>query len=289
MAATSQGESLPRPLAALIEYFWLSASAKVAPALDADRRSLGERLTAVRARLDAALVLWSEAMGEPALEELARAEDLYRSLCDGPLAPVTVLAGGYAPPSQPAQRTISTFDARVRSLETALARVDGARLGPAARWLARGARLSAVGLVVALASLAVAQWRERAPMKTSASSSWGTQYFHDRAADRDFTTNWLLPDGMPGWIRVEFAPRAVRLVRLFNVRRLPSYGARRGELELFEGARRVGVYPLDLTASVGQMDPYVLRLPAPVRADALRVTVREFHGIGGGFAEIEVE
>jgi hypothetical protein len=289
MAATSQGESLPRPLAALIEYFWLSSSARVSPALDADRAALARELAAIRARVDAALLLWSEAMGEQALEELARGEDLYRALREGPLAPVTVLARGFAPPAQPAQRTISTFDARVHALESALARIDGARLGPAARWLARGARLCAVGLVVALASLGVSQWRARAPMRTSASASWGTQYFHDRAADRDFTTNWLLPDGMPGWIRVEFSPRPVRLVRLFNVRRLPSYGARRGELELFEGTRRVGVYPLELGASIGQMDPHVLRLPAPVRADALRVTVREFQGIGGGFAEIEVE
>jgi hypothetical protein len=30
-------------------------------------------------------------------------------------------------------------------------------------------------------------------------------------------------------------------------------------------------------------------LPSSVRADAVKLTVREYHGIGGGFAEIEVE
>jgi hypothetical protein len=114
-------------------------------------------------------------------------------------------------------------------------------------------------------------------------------YSVDQAVDGDADTHWLLPDHRAGWVRVAFSSRTLRALRLYNVRRMPAYGAKLCTIEVERGGAVVHSARVDLTLTVGKREPFLFTLPSPTVADAVRVHVQTWHSLGGGLAEIELE
>jgi hypothetical protein len=273
----------------LVEFFALAKAARADEGLD--RRALSAALEAVRRALDEAAERWADSDAEPALEALARAEERYRSDIAGLFSDTTALATvtGYAPPAPDARKTVSTYDERLARIDRATRSLAPVAGGPLVRWTARAARWSLLALALAFVGRSVIARFHKPAMSASASASWGEIAAFGHVADGDIETNWVLPDHTPGWARVAFASRRVRQVRLFSVRRLPSYGAQQCTIEVERGGQIVHSARVDLLSIVGKRAPFVYRLPSATEADAVRVHVHTWHGLGGGLSEIEID
>ncbi len=279
-----------RPLfARVLEHCTLRASRAARPSSPSDRAQLGQQLSDARASLDHARDAWNDGDGPAALIALSRAEARFSDAAGDRNSALSIAAAPYVTREASARSTIATFHDRWRALSAALDRVAiCAAPSPLVAWVL--VRRWSV-LLVAIAALATSARSiiARRAQQTTASATWGITYLPEHVADHNLETSWLLPDGALGWVRTTFAQRELRSVRLFNVRRLPSYGAKLCTVEFERDGRAVRSELIDLSSTVGQSVPYVLRLPSPVRADAIRVTIRSYHGLGGGLGEIEVE
>jgi hypothetical protein len=279
----------PSLLSRLVEHLTLRAGRAAVPATPEAARALRSQLDGAEASLERAREQWREGDGDAALEALRDAERVFDEALSVNGAALERAVVPYAPLPPDARRTIATFDARWSALSAAL---DRAR--PAAATGARNVTLLLWRWAVAIALVVVVvdvtrSIIERRATKTTASASWGVTYPPENIRDRNFDTSWLLPDGATGWIRAAFSPRSVRAVKIYSVRRLPSYGAKLATVDFEVGGRVVHSAPIDLSSTLGQSAPHVLALPAPLRVDAIRLTIRSFHGLGGGVGELEIE
>ncbi len=251
------------------------------------RAALQRELEAIRRRIDEALD--AEARGEPlsAGQRLRDAEASVVALREAGHGAAVALAERFAfePPAPGA-----SIESRVAALESALGWIAWASRSGGAR---RGARaLRATGAVIAASLLLFATrvWLSHLPLRATASASRGGPHDADQAVDRDFASNWLLPDRTPGWIAVAFAPRVVTVVRIFNVRGVPGRAAGRCVVRVMNGAEEVERVAINLAPLVGpRVIPAYVLLDRPARADSVGVYVQDYLGEGGGLAEIEVE
>lgn len=275
-------------LARAIEYFTLRSSRAARPSSPSELRALRATLASVRATLERSSAQWIDADAHAALASLDKAECLFADALASSKALATA-ALPYVPLDPTARRTIATYSVRARALARALDRVQPAVASSianartmASRWL--------LALAIAAGSIRVASAiLTQTTTNTTASATWGPAYQPSNVRDHDPRTNWLLPDGTVGWIKTTFARRAVRRIELTNVQRLPSYGTKRCTLELERRGTVVFTREIDLTSTVGSSAPFIVDLPSPIEADALRVHVRSFHGLGGGLSEIDVQ
>jgi hypothetical protein len=271
-----------------IEHFTLRSSRAARPAQSSELRALSATLADVRAGLERSRAQWIDADSRDALASLDEAERRFaEALAASPSLAKAALP--YTPLAPDARRTIATYSARARALSLALDRVQPSVASSAANALTLASRWL-VALVVATGTVrAGSAMLERSATDTTASATWGPAYQPANARDHNPSTSWLLPDGTVGWIEATFSRRPARMVKLTNVQRLPSYGAQRCTIELKRGGAVVFTREIDAASTVGSSAPYIVDLPSPVEADALRVYVRSFHGLGGGFSEIDVE
>jgi hypothetical protein len=271
-----------------IEHFTLRSSRAARPAQPTELRALSTTLAEVRAALDRSRAQWIDADARAALASLDEAERRFAAALESSAA-LAAAALPYAPLEPTARRTIATYSDRARSLARALDRVQPAVASGAANALTVASRWL-VALAIAAGSIRAGRAiLERSATDTTASATWGPAYQPANARDHNPSTSWLLPDGTVGWIEVTFSRRLARMVKLTNVQRLPSYGAQRCTIELKRRGAVVYTREIDLASTVGSSAPYIVDLPSSIEADALRVYVRSFHGLGGGFSEIDVE
>jgi hypothetical protein len=279
----------PSLFSRLVEHCTLRATRAARPTTSEATRALRSQLDRAEASLEHAREQWREGDGDAALEALREAERTFDDALGPSGSALQRAASPYAPLPDDARRSIATFNARWSDLAAALDRVRPAA-APAARNLTL--LLWRWAVAIALVVFFVDGTRsilERRATKTTASASWGVTYPPENIRDHNFDTSWLLPDGATGWIHAAFSARSVRAVKIYSVRRLPSYGAKLATVDFELSGRVVHSAPIDLSSTLGQSAPHVLALPAPLRVDAVRLTIRSFHGLGGGVGELEIE
>ena len=131
----------------------------------------------------------------------------------------------------------------------------------------------------------------RARPKVVASASFADIYPPRQAVDRLEATEWLLPDGTNGWIDLVFkAPRRVRSVTLVNCHNgvYGDRGSGKVRVTAFENDKVVataeGAFP-NISTERSALDlPLDGKNVTRVRAEVLSVL-----GLGGGFAEVELD
>ena len=111
------------------------------------------------------------------------------------------------------------------------------------------------------------------------------------AMDGRISTEWILPDGQPGWLELRAeAPQPVTWLRLVNVRNEPyrDRASDRVRVEAWLGdelaASDEGRLPTRWDGAETYWDVYV---HAP-RIDRIRVEILTWHGSSGGLAEVRV-
>ena len=149
-----------------------------------------------------------------------------------------------------------------------------------------GAALAAVALGAVL--VAVNLWR--APSVTASGSFPYEPHPPSYALDGMAASEWLLPDGTPGWLEIAFrSPRRVHSVRLLNShnRYFMDRASERVRVIAFSGQWPVAT-------AEGRFDRINIErsaLDLPLEAEKvtrLRVEILSFFRTGGGLAEIEV-
>jgi hypothetical protein len=145
------------------------------------------------------------------------------------------------------------------------------------------AALIVVALFLAIKSLS-------APTVTASASYPLDPHPPDYAVDGMAATEWLLPDGQPGWLQIAFhSPRRVRSVRLLNShnRYFMDRAAERVRVTAFSGEWPVAT-------AEGRFDRINIErsaLDLPLEAEKvthLRVEILSYFRTGGGLAEVEV-
>jgi hypothetical protein len=154
------------------------------------------------------------------------------------------------------------------------------------RWLGRAAVL-----ILVAAGLFAAVKAHVEPHAT-ASGSWDTGHLPERVLDGDESTEWLLPDGVPGWLDIELPiTRAVRRVRILNGRNQgsPPRAVQEYELrvEYTDGTRvdlpgRFPIFTMTPTWAEFTIDP-------TKRVRRVRIEVKSIHGSSGSIAEVRLE
>lgn len=153
-----------------------------------------------------------------------------------------------------------------------------------ARWLTSG--------IVAAAFIGAAGFFLRTPprLEATASARFDPRFEPANAVDGNEKTDWLLPDRASGTLDVKVIPaRTLKLVRVMNARNLPFADRATHDL-LIEALDHGKVVKSGAFAFEGQSADAAWRsLDLGVKVDAVRVTVKSWHGLGGGLAEVVVE
>jgi hypothetical protein len=170
----------------------------------------------------------------------------------------------------------------------ALARVRALTLSEPQRNATRMRRSALAFGAIALVTGAYFSQSRVVKLTPRASSYFSTAYLPTNATDGYSASNWLLPDGIPGWLEVTFDRRRVREIELLNVQGMSHYGAESVTVELYAGPRKVRAFDLSLRGSLGSAKPVIAPLGAGEPLDRIRIHVRTFHDIGGGLAEVRV-
>jgi hypothetical protein len=140
-----------------------------------------------------------------------------------------------------------------------------------------------------VASVLAMGWYFFGPREVAtASASWGILYPPWAVTDRDLDSNWVLPDGALGWIELTIPSRTLRSMRMWNVQKEPNYATARIAIDVFDGDRLVHTEEQDISATAHARSSFhwVPRTPFP--ATRVRIHVRAFLGLGGGFSQIQV-
>ncbi|MEI9953913.1 MAG: discoidin domain-containing protein [Pseudomonadota bacterium] len=149
-----------------------------------------------------------------------------------------------------------------------------------------------LGLVlgpIALVAIMILSLQRSRP-KVVASQTYGDPYPPEQAVDTLEATEWLLPDGVKGWIDLTFRkPRSVSSVTLVNCHN-GGFGDRASAKVLvtaFSNDRVVAT----VEGKFDKISSERSALDLPLEAKDItrvRAEVLSFHGRGGGFAEVEV-
>jgi hypothetical protein len=150
-------------------------------------------------------------------------------------------------------------------------------------------RRLAVAGVATLATIAVLVTLWMRP-RVDASATFSPEQPPSNAFDGVDSTEWLLPDGVPGWVELKFrSPRKVRSVRVVNVhnRYYMDRASERVRVTAYAGRAVVGTAERRFKGIVEQRSTQDFKLEAS-GVTHLRVEVLSFFGRGGGVAEIEL-
>ncbi len=280
----------------LREFFTLREGERTANALGDEHGAASRalRLATQRARAAQALVASGHrAEAERLLREVLASLEAARAQwppLDKAFATLPVIAVAEEPTlehelsDERAAALDSALDETVRSLTRAESVVSDKR----SRLLTRLRRNAAAATVLVVA--AGVGWRQSQVVKLTphASSSFGPQYAFTNATDGYIATNWLLPDGTPGWIEVTFGRRRVSTLELVNVQTLTHYGTAETTVEFYSGARMLRSMDVSMRATVNTANVTQVAIPVREPIDRIRINVRTFHELGGGLSEVRV-
>lgn len=180
------------------------------------------------------------------------------------------------------------LDAALANASRAVARIDGVVVDKRGRLVARARRNGVVAAVLVLGLGAVWQQSRVVKLTPRASSTFGATYLPTNATDGYIATNWLLPDGTPGWLEVAFDRRRVSSLELTNVQSLSHYGTAECTVEFYSGARMLRSMDVTMRATVNTANVTKVAIPVREPIDRIRINVRTFHDLGGGLSEVVV-
>lgn len=280
------------------EWLTLSEGARARQALGAQASSVDHAVRRARERAESAYLLWSHGARAEALALLHQAADALRELATSHPALRARIGdpsalGGHERYGEREETLPSDIAARFASLsktvDVALARVESVTYSRAARSKALLVRYGSLLAAVIGGAAVIRDARFKHRVHARASGYFSGTYAPANAVDRRVNTQWLLPNGELGWIRLTFPSRRVRILRMLNVQGMPSYGTTEARVELLVGERVVQTIPVTMRAMLANPQPLRLPIHYSSEIDGIRVHVTEFVGFGGGFAELEVE
>jgi hypothetical protein len=186
------------------------------------------------------------------------------------------------------QRRAESLDRALSDASRAVAKIDGVVADKRGRLAARARRngVVAAALIIAIGGV----WRQATSVKLTprASATFGAQYLPTNATDGYIATNWLLPDGMTGWLEVSFDRRRVSVLELTNVQNLAHYGAAETTVEFYVGDRMLRSMDVSMLSTVNTATPVRVNVPVHDPIDRIRINIRTFHDLGGGLSEVVV-
>lgn len=148
-----------------------------------------------------------------------------------------------------------------------------------------------LGVVLALLCLvaAGAMLLPRA-LNVRASSRYAPEFEATNVVDTSLSSEWLLPDGQPGWIEVGFrSARPIRTIRIVNCinRHYRDRATRAFRLDVFRGDVRINSFKGEFPPVGGERN---LSFDVTAQsADRLLIHVDSWHGLGAGIAEIQID
>jgi hypothetical protein len=165
----------------------------------------------------------------------------------------------------------------------------GHALTPRARKLRRIRRSSLAGALVILVLLIGCRLWGRPRAEASAIHS--EPHSAENAVDGLEATEWLLPDGTPGWVDVVLpAARTVHSVRLINAHNMFSADRATRAVHVTAFTERGPSASVDGSFAAFSQTRSVLDLPLEARDVArIRVEILSYFKLGGGLAEIEIK
>lgn len=281
--------------AELREFFTLRDAEGAARSLGEEHAAASRALRVAAQRVRAAQSLaqsGQRAEAERVLREAVASLDAARERWPA-IAPLV----GALPAIEPADDALDDEidEARAAALDRALgeasraiAKIDGVVADKRGRLAARARRngVVAAALVVAVG----VAWRQARVVKLTprASATFGAQYLPANATDGYIATNWLLPDGMTGWLEVSFDRRRVSTLEMTNVQNLSHYGAAETTVEFYAGDRMLRSMEVSMRSTVNTAMPAKVNVPVREPIDRIRIHVRTFHDLGGGLSEVVV-
>jgi hypothetical protein len=297
----------------------MRAFSAAAQSLPTERKAtLARHLTRVRERVMAARLVWSAGLAAPGFQIMAEA---MRTACNAAREVVlddtktmsdVFVALGAPHPSRlseivDAQARISipeTNDDVVASHVAIFPRLMQASrdllraLEPYAATeqdLARLRRkrmvtsLSIAGLGALFVALFIAsQFRVRA----TCSAKYGASFEAPSVLDAHPDSEWLLPDQSPGWIDLHLSPsRSVSVVRIINAHNSThnDRASKDVRIELYQRDRMIASIDGTFPAFTAVPDWVAFDVGRHEHVSRIRVVVKSWHGIGGGFGEIRFD
>ncbi len=268
-----------------------------------DRAAIANELREINEHLRGATALWHSSLRVLAVQHFAQAIDRVQALCSrwpdatssvqaalqqlrstNVAAPNAVLVSSLLMRSV---ERVSSLDLACLQIEQSLTLLETAaeprwRIG----WL-RITRMLAVVLSVLLVARGSYEWF--APRITArASHEYSPIYPARYAIDEQLATNWLLPDGVRGWIELSLPAHSVQSVFIWNVQGMENYSTKECVLELFDGDTLVHRSTHNLESIAGTATPFVWTPTTRMRANRLRITTSVLGTLGAGFAQIRV-
>lgn len=280
----------------LREFFTLRDGERVAHEIGAAHGDARRGLLLAAQRARAAQLLWESGQRVESRAALSRAVGGLRSLLEQHPA-LTSVVGDIPQPvehddslldEQIDDATFTSLQSQIRSVLVVVSRSESIAFDASERRRARLQRIGSLAAIVLVSTVvAVRQWTQ-IKLTATASASFGAQYLAPNAVDGYIPTNWLLPDGTLGSLDVRFERRRVTKVELVNVQNMSHYGAADVTVEVYSGARLLRSFDASMRATVGTAAPTVVAVNVNEPADRVRVTIRSFHDLGGGLAEVRV-
>ncbi|MBI2389439.1 MAG: hypothetical protein HYV09_07565 [Deltaproteobacteria bacterium] len=294
----------PTWLARLLDSLWPAREARRFGHVRADvRETIAELLSRTGAARDAAETLALTGHDAQALELLRRSvrearedlaafdgsslaeaarravSDAHRALREAP-APFAVASDLEL---EAHRRALSSVHRALRALSWAPR--DVARIG-------RERLLIAASVVVAFAvTTTIAEYILRAP-KPVASAIRGATHPAAAVLDGDPESEWLLPDGVGGWLDLHLRPqRFVGRLRLVNAVNPPYFDRSAGKFTI--EVHRDGQLVKSVTGAFDESDPEGTRAIRDVavgeRAERVRIVLEKPSRAGAGLAEVKVD
>jgi len=150
--------------------------------------------------------------------------------------------------------------------------------------------LAGVAAGVLFLLLAVGAWRLWGRTFATASAVYSSHHAAANAIDGLEATEWLLPDGVLGWLQVNFpSPRALHHIRLLNAHNIyfQDRGCEHVRVTLYCEYQVVASAEGSFTGIVAGRSPLDFDLGADC-VTHLRIDVLSYFKMGGGLAEVEV-
>lgn len=276
-------------IAALWESVSLSSARRRALGLDARTRADAlDRLLASSERSRGAATLWARGERPQALVLMTGALDAAIEASTAAGCDPDAKALAVRPESEARSRWAQGTRYRALRRASASVRRQTARAiaAPADVTARRAVRVLALAVTVAAMTLALLA----APRRATGSTTYSDDHRASHAIDGDPSTEWLLEDRTPGTLTITGLHGAIHRVRILNARNALYFdrGTKQFEIEALSGTTRVGRVTGELP-SPAQTGRYVDVAIAASDVSELRVRVIDYHGLGGGIAEVVIE
>ena len=306
-------------LAELREFFTMRAiESRVRDISAADRTSFRAEARQLDERLRAAEALWNARCIAQACRLLDEALDLASALgrhvarladdaSDEQLAAALRLSPDFAHDLEAARRAVletpwptddaAVAPAHVRAFPRLLVVVEHlaravsklTMTGPEVKHARRRRGAVTAGVVVASFVVVFLILRAQRRVRAEASAVYSAAFEPARVLDGNKDTEWLLPDGYPGWLDLRLAPRrpikALRLVNAHNWH-YKDRGTKEFNVELWSRGKLIKVID-GAFGEPGPESPWVtIDLATDVPLDRIRINVKSHYFAGGGLGEV---